>query len=162
MARKIHGTGGAKGHQALEANKQLKRLENRNKLLLRQSLRRRRKHDRNLVNAIKSIAAPEILREWARKEQLIARRQLSRRKIRPFTFYCKLLAMDALFSKKRPVKQIKVGKVKYRPTKNALLDKTTKNDILEKLNEIGASNAKIRKEVAKQMRNLRKILPKTI
>lgn len=159
---KTHGTGTTSRHRAKERRDLLARAEKRRKRLLKQRLNRQRKKSKKLVEIIRRISAPEILREWARKEGLAARKLLRERRIRPFTFYCRLLALDAIFSKRQPKKKIKVGKNTYALGKRVLLDETQKRDIREKLNEIGVTTAAIRKEVHKQERNMRKTLPKSV
>jgi len=163
LARKIHGSGGAKGHQALEGNKRFEHSENKNKQLLRKSQGRKRKQNRKLVNVIKSIATPEILREWARKEQLTARKEVKERKIRQFTFYCRLLAIDALYLKHMPKRAIKINKsVTFRPPKKGTLSKAQKRDILEKLNGMETNQFNRKEQAKKQVEKLKKRLPKTI
>lgn len=163
MAKKIHGCGGAKGHQAHEGINRLKRVKTKNELHLRQSERRKRKRNKKLVKTIKSIATPEILKEWARKERLTARKEVTKRKIRQFTFYCRLLAIDALYLKHMPKRAIRIDKLTiFRPSKEGTLSRTEKRDILEKLNEMETNLFSRKEMVKKQMEKLKKGLPKTI
>lgn len=163
MGRKVHGQGGSKGHYAKEFAKSWQNANRTNALITRKRQARQKKINAKLVHVIKGLGAQETLKQWARKEMLGAKRQLEKKAIRPFTFYCKLLAADAVFSERWPKQQIKVRKgFVYSPAESQLLGKTQKSDIFEKLNEIGATTAAIKKEVAKQEKNLKKSLPKTI
>lgn len=162
MVRSTHGSGARTKHQAKEFHDVLTRNEKRGRQILKQTLRRHRKKSKKIIFLLRGISAREILKEWTRKEGLVAKKQLREKKIKPFTFYCKLLALNNIFSNHRHKKMAKVGKTVYTVGKRTLLDKTKERDIRENLNEIGATTAMIRKEVNKQERNFRKTLPKII
>ena len=173
MAPKVHQRGGVKGHRSRESRDLVNHFEKRNKQLLKKFLKRQRKKEgtrteknKIIAKAVKVISGREIIKKWADKERHIARRQLERKRIKPFTYYCKLLALDALFSRHLPKGPVELGDKKKKKTyslrKKTLLTETKKRDIGEKIHEIGATTAKTKKEVSKQMRNLRKTLPKEL
>ncbi|MFA4855071.1 MAG: hypothetical protein WC634_00605 [archaeon] len=162
VSRKVHGRGGRKGHHARERQASFWRNEKQLAQALRRAKTREGKRNRRLVRAIRGIAAPEIFGQWARFQLLVARRQVEKGKISQLTFYCKLLAMDKLFlenSKRTMEIRRRVG---CGPAKGSLLGKTWRRDIDENINALGASNAVVKKEVSRQERNLRKIMPKSL
>ncbi len=163
MARKRHSTGTKASHKRKEIRDLLSHLDKRKQQLLSQFMRRQRKKNKRLVRTVRSVAAPEILKQWARNEQLIARKQVKERRIRQFTFYCRLLAIDTLYLKHMPKQAIRIQKgVSFRPPKEGILSKARKRDILEKLNEMETTLFKTKKALEKQVKKLQKNLPQTL
>ena len=162
MAPKVHGQGGAKGHNTKENEHLNKHRKKRLKQIKHQAERKRKKHKKRAIRIIRAVTKPEILKQWARKERLIAKRDLKNKRIRKFTFYCRLLAIDSLYLKHMPKRAIKINKhTVFRPSTKGTLGKTQKNDILERLNEMETKTITMKEIVDKHVKKLGKTLPKT-
>ncbi len=162
MAPKVHGQGGAKGHHTKESEDIHCHRKKRLNQINHQKKRNRKKHMKRTIKIVKAVTKPEILKQWAKKERLIAKRDLKNKKIRKFTFYCRLLAIDSLYLKHMPKRVIRINKkAVFRPPTKGTLGKTQKKDILERLNEMEAGTVTMKEIVDKQVRKLQKDFPKT-
>jgi len=160
---KTHGTGTRAKHDRKESIDRHKHKERQSKRRLNRLLRNRNKKGRKAVRTVKAVTEPEILKQWARKERLTARKEVKERKIRQFTFYCRLLAIDALYLKHMPKRAVRIEKnVIFRPSKKGILSTQQKKDILEKLNEMETNQFNRKEQFKKQVGKLKKRLPKTI
>jgi len=163
LARKTHNTGTRARHSTKEAHDQINHSNKRKQQLLKQAIRKQKKKGKRLVSIIKRISAPELLKQWVRVEKAKAREQLNGRKIRQFTFYCKLLAIDAIYAKRMPKRAVRIKKgVVFRPSKGGLLSKAQKRDMVEKLNAMETGVLKRKQQVKKQAEKLEKTLPKAL
>ena len=161
MARKTHGTGTVARHRRKEVKDLLEHKKYRDKQLLKKFMHKQRKKNKRTVKIVKAITKPEILEQWARKERLTAKKQLRERKIRQFTFYCKMLAIDALYLKHMPKREIRIQKdIVFRPSKKGVLSEQQKKDMIEKLSEMETKTFNRKKLVKRQMEKLKKGLPK--
>jgi len=163
LAKKTHGTGTRARHKRKERSDLFGRLEKKRQQRLNQLLRRQRGKNARLAGIVKNITAPEILKQWARYQRLLARKQLKSRAIRQFTFYCRLLAIDALCLKHLPKEPIRIQKgVIFRPPKEGILSKARKKDIFERLEEMKTNTLERKKRVNAEIEELQKTLPTTI
>ena len=157
-----HGTGTKARHDRLHSEKRLKHLKKRNKQLTNKFIKNQLKKNRRITRNIKAIFRPEILKQWAIKEQLIAKKELKERKIKQSTFLCRMIAIDALYTKKMPKNAVRIKKgVVFNPPKKGILSKQQKKDIFEKLNEMETKKFNRKEAVKKQTEKLEKRLPKT-
>jgi intergrase/recombinase len=113
----------------------------------KQRARRKRKNAFKIVRAVNKKIKQAIFPNWVNFHRNRARAQLAKRAIPRLAFYCRMLALEGLIGQEAAPET----------RKSVSLGARQVSDLWESLQDTGLRNERIRKELSKQYRFLRRI-----